>query len=119
MKNQAGGRMNWTLSTGVAVLTLGFASSLLADDSTPLPYPLKQQVQASKKSAPLVGRSDSLEIPGLTACHQCEWRPKPHEQAAADQCGTGPDGKPVVGEFECGFSQECDRVCNFVRCLSQ
>jgi hypothetical protein len=27
-----------------------------------------------------------------------------------------PDGSPRMGMFECGFSQECDRVCNFVRC---
>jgi hypothetical protein len=26
----------------------------------------------------------------LTACHQCEWRPHLHEQAAADQCGFRP-----------------------------
>ncbi len=111
--------MNRALIAVFAVLTFGFATFAVADDSAPLPLPLKQQVQASKKPAPLVSRSDSLEIPGLTACHQCEWRPKPHEQAAPDQCGTGADGRPLVGEFECGFSQECDRVCNFVRCLPQ
>jgi hypothetical protein len=63
-----------------------------------------------------VARQDSLEIPGLTACHQCEWRPKPHTKAAQEECGMTPDGTPRMGLFECGFSQECDRVCNFVRC---
>jgi hypothetical protein len=110
--------MNRASMAGIVILTFGFATLSFADDPAPL-FPLKQQVQASKKPAPLVSRSESLEIPGLTACHKCEWRPKPHEQAAPDQCGTTGDGKPLVGEFECGFSQECDRVCNFVRCLPQ
>lgn len=61
-------------------------------------------------------RQDSLELPGLTACHQCEWRPKPHLKAAAEQCGMTPDGAPKVAEFECGFAPDCERVCNFVRC---
>ena len=96
------------------------SSALLAQNAEPLPLPLpvKQQAQASQKSAPLL-RSESLELPGLTACHQCEWRPRPNEMAAPDQCGTAPDGKARIAEFECGFSQECNRVCNFVRCLPQ
>ena len=61
-------------------------------------------------------RQDSLEIPGLTACHQCEWRPKPHQKAAPEQCGTSADGAGKVGIFECGFSPDCERVCNFVQC---
>lgn len=101
-----------------AALTMFWASAALAQNAEPLPLPVKHQAQASQKSAPLV-RSESLELPGLTACHQCEWRPKPHEMAAPDQCGTAPDGKARIAEFECGFSQECDRVCNFVRCLPQ
>jgi hypothetical protein len=92
------------------------SAAVFAQDAEPL-LPVKQQAQASQK-APLV-RSESLELPGLTACHQCEWRPKPHEMAAPDQCGTAPDGKGKIAEFECGFSQACDRVCNFVRCISQ
>jgi len=62
--------------------------------------------------------SGSLEIPGVTACHQCEWRPKPHQMRAADRCGIGADGDPKLAEFECGFSEDCQRVCNFVRCLT-
>jgi hypothetical protein len=69
---------------------------------------------ASEK--PKLVRQDSLELPGLTACHQCEWRPKPHQMAAQEQCGMTPDGHPKVGVYECGFSPECQRVCNFVRC---
>jgi hypothetical protein len=86
----------WSLSAGAAD-----EPADAADDPTP---------RAS------VARQDSLEIPGLTACHQCEWRPKPHTKAAEEQCGMTPDGSPRMGIFECGFSQECDRVCNFVRC---
>ena len=107
---------------GLLVVVLLFASAVspvtFADEPAGLPLPVKKPVQASQ-AAPLVSRSDSLEIPGLTACHQCEWRPKPHEQAAPDQCGIAQDGKPRLAEFECGFSQSCDRVCNFVRCLPQ
>jgi len=68
-------------------------------------------------AASKIVRQDSLELPGLTACHQCEWRPKPNQMAAAEQCGMTPDGAPKVGLFECGFSTDCDRVCNFVECL--
>lgn len=98
------------------------ASWTFADDSAPLPLPAvkKPAAQSSQAqtAAPLVTtRSESLEIPGLTACHQCEWRPKPNERPAAEQCGTGADGKAFIAEFECGFSQDCERVCNFVRCL--
>ena len=71
----------------------------------------------TEPAASKVARQESLELPGLTACHQCEWRPKPNQKAAAEQCGTGPDGAAKVGLFECGFSQECERVCNFVECL--
>ena len=63
--------------------------------------------------------SGSLEIPGVTACHQCEWRPKPHQMGAADRCGVGPDGTPKMAEFECGYSEDCQRVCNFTRCMTQ
>jgi hypothetical protein len=62
-------------------------------------------------------RQESLELPGLTACHQCEWRPKPNQMAAAEQCGMTPDGAPKVGLFECGFSPDCERLCQFVECL--
>lgn len=61
-------------------------------------------------------RQESLELPGLTACHQCEWRPSAHNMAAADRCGTDDQGKANIALFECGFSQDCKRVCNFVRC---
>ena len=62
--------------------------------------------------------SGSLELPGVTACHQCEWRPKPHQMGAADRCGVDSDGNPKLAEFECGFSEDCIRVCNFTRCMT-
>lgn len=71
-----------------------------------------------KAKASSVIRQESLEIPGLTACHQCEWRPKPHQKAASEQCGTTADGTAKLGIFECGFSPDCDRVCNFVQCAN-
>jgi hypothetical protein len=63
-------------------------------------------------------RSGSLELPGVTACHQCEWRPKPHQMGSADRCGTDANGNPKLAEFECGYSEDCKRVCNFTRCLT-
>jgi hypothetical protein len=62
--------------------------------------------------------SGSLEIPGVTACHQCEWRPKPHQMSAADRCGLDADGKARIAEFECGYSEDCQRMCNFIRCVT-
>jgi hypothetical protein len=73
--------------------------------------------QAAQSKVPSPLRQESLELPGVTACHQCEWRPKPNQMAAAEQCGMTPDGTPKVGLFECGFSADCERVCNFVECL--
>jgi hypothetical protein len=81
-----------------------------AEEDAVLPHATRQPEASS------VVRHDTLELPGLTACHQCEWRPKPHLQAAAEQCGTTPDGAPKIAEFECGFAPDCERVCNFVRC---
>ncbi|HVY06101.1 MAG TPA: hypothetical protein VHB46_09005 [Burkholderiales bacterium] len=65
-----------------------------------------------------VPRTDSLELPGLTACHICEWRPKLNQMPAAEQCGTEESGTGKIGLFECGFSQECERECHFLRCGS-
>ena len=66
-----------------------------------------------------VPRSDSLELPGLTAgCHICEWRPKLNQMPAADECGTDAGGTGKIGLFECGFSQDCLRECHFLRCGS-
>ncbi|HWQ38624.1 MAG TPA: hypothetical protein VNM24_08455 [Burkholderiales bacterium] len=62
-------------------------------------------------------RSESLELPGLTAgCHVCEWRPKLNQKAAVEQCGTDEAGQARIGIFECGFSEDCQRVCHFIRC---
>jgi hypothetical protein len=82
-----------------------------ADDESSLPSQVKR-----KGAASTVVRQESLELPGLTACHQCEWRPHLHEMGAAEQCGTSPTGTPKTGQFECGFSPDCERVCTFVRC---
>jgi len=72
---------------------------------------------ADDESSPQYSRIDSLELPGLTAgCHVCEWRPKLNHKAAAEQCGTDDSGVAKIGLFECGFSQDCQRQCQFVRC---
>ena len=64
-----------------------------------------------------VQRGESLELPGLTAgCHVCEWRPKFNQMPAADECGTDASGGAKVGLFECGFSEDCQRECHFLRC---
>lgn len=72
---------------------------------------------ADEESAPKYTRSESLEIPGLTAgCHICEWRPRLNQMPAAEQCGTDDSGAGKVGLFECGFAQDCSRECHFLRC---
>lgn len=72
---------------------------------------------AEESRLPQFERSDSLELPGLTAgCHVCEWRPKLNQMAASEQCGTDDAGTARVGLFECGFSQDCQRECHFLRC---
>ena len=62
-------------------------------------------------------RSESLELPGLTAgCHVCEWRLKFNQMPAAGECGSDESGAAKVGLFECGFSEDCQRECHFLRC---
>ncbi len=61
-------------------------------------------------------RTDSLELPGVTACHICEWRPHLDNMPAQAQCGAATDGRANYGVFECGESQDCKRECRFVRC---
>ena len=74
-------------------------------------------VAAEELSRIPVARSESLELPGLTAgCHVCEWRPKFNQMPAADECGADASGTAKVGLFECGFSQDCQRQCHFLRC---
>jgi hypothetical protein len=99
------------LATVATVLFLA-APAANAEDETQLPLSEKPQASVQK-----LVRHETLELPGLTACHQCEWRPHPHEQAAPEQCGLTADGTAKIGQFECGFSPDCDRVCNFVSCV--
>lgn len=101
------------LAAAVAVLSLPAPAAPAAETTEANDQALPQ---ASKRASELV-RSDSLEMPGVTACHQCEWRPKSNNMGAADQCGVGPDGNAKLAEFECGFTEDCKRLCNFVRCL--
>ena len=76
--------------------------------------PVMAEEEMSKIPAP---RSESLELPGLTAgCHICEWRPKFNQMPAADECGADESGTARVGLFECGFAQDCQRECHFLRC---
>lgn len=72
---------------------------------------------AEQSRVPQTLRIETLELPGLTAgCHVCEWRPKLNQMPASDQCGTDDAGAVRVGLFECGFSQDCQRECHFLRC---
>jgi len=93
---------------GITCAALSLSAWAAEGDESSLP--IERPAQQS------VARHETLELPGLTACHQCEWRPHLHEQAAVEQCGTTPDGKAKIGQFECGFSPDCERVCNFLSC---
>jgi hypothetical protein len=97
------------LTSLLLVHAAAFAAS--DGDESVLPGVAKRKTEAST-----VVRQESLELPGLTACHQCEWRPHLHEMGAADRCGTDASGAAKVAQFECGFSPDCDRVCTFLRC---
>lgn len=98
------------LVTVATALALAVPPARAGDEAE---LPVKDKPQASVQK---LVRQESLELPGLTACHQCEWRPHAHQQAAPEQCGTAADGTPKIGQFECGFSPDCDRVCNFLMC---
>jgi hypothetical protein len=85
----------------VTILLLLPAAGMAADEPEQRPYV----------------RTDSLELPGLTAgCHICEWRPRLNQRPAEERCGLDETGNAQVGLFECGFSEDCRRVCNFIRC---
>jgi hypothetical protein len=72
---------------------------------------------AEEMSKVPASRSESLELPGLTAgCHICEWRPKLNQMPAAEECGADASGSARIGLFECGFSQDCQRECHFLNC---
>ena len=74
-------------------------------------------VAAEEMSKIPTARSESLELPGLTAgCHICEWRPKLNQMPAGEACGADDSGAARIGLFECGFSQDCQRECHFLRC---
>ncbi|MCC7546707.1 MAG: hypothetical protein IT532_02975 [Burkholderiales bacterium] len=94
----------------LAVLQLAFGAYAGEGGAT-----LDELRQAKPKATQTV-RQESLELPGLTACHQCEWRPKMNKMVASEQCGTTADGGARMGQFECGFSPDCERVCNFIQC---
>jgi hypothetical protein len=65
----------------------------------------KPEAVADLKSA----RKDSLELPGVTACHTCEWRPMKTEMET-DQCTN------KIGWFDCGRDTDCEKKCVFVKC---
>jgi hypothetical protein len=72
---------------------------------------------AEQSPLPLQSRTESLELPGLTAgCHVCEWRPKLNQMPAPEQCGTDEAGAGRIGTFECGFTEDCQRECRFLGC---
>ena len=96
---------NAVITLVLLALAVLLTDTVLADDDT--------------MSRPAV-RSDSLELPGLTAgCHMCEWRPKLNQRPASTECGIDDAGQPRAGLFECGYSPDCERVCNFLSCADR
>jgi hypothetical protein len=47
----------------------------------------------------------------------CPWIPI-EETQPAPQCGFNDLGVPILGIFQCGQNDMCQRVCNFSRCDS-
>ncbi len=105
--------MKSTVFTLAALALLQLGGTAYATDSDGSLDALRESTPRSTQTA----RQETLELPGLTACHQCEWRPKMNKMAAQEQCGSGVDGSAKYGQFECGFSPDCDRVCNFIQCV--
>jgi len=105
--------MNRLLLILLASLSLATAAAFAASDNDESSLP---GVTKRKSEASTIVRQESLELPGLTACHQCEWRPHLHEMGAAEQCGVNANGAGKTAQFECGFSPDCERVCTFIRC---
>ena len=97
----------------LAAVALSYAAGAGAADSDASLDALRE----ARPNATHTVRQETLELPGLTACHQCEWRPKMNKIAAEEQCGIGADGAANYGQFECGFSPDCERVCNFIQCI--
>ena len=97
--------------------TYGHSAGALATCVAILLTPATGTLGAAEISKIPSARSDSLELPGLTAgCHICEWRPKLNQLPAGAECGADESGTPKVGLFECGFSEDCQRECHFLRC---
>ena len=107
------------ICTARCLLSLAFAA--LLSGTVPIGTVLIGTVLADDEamSRPAV-RTDSLELPGLTAgCHVCEWRPKLNQRPASTECGIDDAGKPRTGLFECGYSPDCERICNFLSCAER
>ncbi len=80
-------------------------------------FPAVPVAAAEDTVSPQSSRIDTLELPGVNAgCHICEWRPRLNQKPAPEQCGTDDSGAAKVGLFECGYSQDCERLCHFLRC---
>jgi hypothetical protein len=98
-----------TMRRSLTVLTLALgmawgAPAFAAEDAAAI----DAQAATSLKSA----RKDSLELPGVTACHTCEWRPMKTEMET-DQCTN------KIGWFDCGRDTDCEKKCVFVKCSSE
>ncbi len=94
-------------SLSVLALTLSAAWAVpggAADDAVSA----EKQAAASVQSV----RKDTLELPGVTACHTCEWRPMKTEMET-DQCTN------KIGWFDCGRDTDCEKKCVFVKCSSE
>jgi hypothetical protein len=85
------------------------ASAAFAAEPPPSADP---QAQPGAVEAIKNARTESLELPGVTACHTCEWRPM-RTQMEATQCAT------KIGVFDCGRDTDCEKKCEFVQCADQ
>jgi len=99
--------MNMRRSLSVLALALsaaGIVPAVAADDAAAGEKPATTNVQSARK--------DTLELPGITACHTCEWRPMKTEMET-DQCSN------KIGWFDCGRDTDCEKKCVFVKCSAE
>jgi hypothetical protein len=94
-----------TLRRSLTVLALTLGALVL-------PSAAAEEAQANDGgavSSVQTARKDTLELPGVTACHTCEWRPMKTEMET-DQCTN------KIGWFDCGRDTDCEKKCVFVKC---
>ena len=107
----------FTLCFVALAATVALAAPAYAADEDESSLPGASVVPKRKQGVVHAARQESLELPGLTACHQCEWQPRASEMPSA-RCGSDASGTFKKAVFECGYTPDCNRKCEFLHCVN-